>query len=149
MGQEHCTYELSWGPLWPNGKIIPDQEAKPQPTMDEISREIAQLADGACPRDDGYQHVLKEWDQILNAGAPAQWLDHETHMGAVSRKWPETIFRLTIQDREQRHTMDYCLAGMVQTVQGEIVFPPFQRDRLREPRRDGQRPPEPHRKQEE
>ncbi len=133
-----CTYGLSWTPLWPNGKTIPDQNPKPQPTMEEITREIAQLTDGACPGDDGYQYILSEWDEVLNADAPAHWNDHETHMGSVSRKWPETVFRLTIQDDAQQSiTMDYYLDGMVQNVQGQVVFPPFQGDQLRETRKDG------------
>ena len=138
------TYGLSWEPLWPNGKIIPDDEPTPQPTMEEITRLLAAVTEGTEPGSNDHDRAALEWDEILNGELPACWPDREARMAAVSRRWPETIFRLSIETREDElhtiHRLDYHLYGMIQTVEGTILFPPMERDRMREARLEGKTP---------
>ena len=116
------TYSLSW--------------LGNSPTPEEIAKALAEIVDGSTPGQMDYEDVTSEWNEMLDGErTETGWHSHEKDLGQVSSRWPGTLFILTMQEeRSGEHHRDYYLNGMIQTVQGEIEFPPFQPDQLREPR---------------
>lgn len=129
------TYELTWTPNWPNGHAAAalNSAIVPDPRMEEVAAMMAQLTGGTSPGDDDHEAAAREWDEVLSGDLPASWPDHEGHMAAVSRRWPDTLFSLAMEGGGGDHHMDYYLGGLVQTVQGRVVFPPPETGLMREP----------------
>ena len=115
------TYSLSWD--------------ETSPTKEELTQALAENIDGLTPGQQDYEDVTSEWMEMLEGDITEnRWESHEKDIAKISRIWPETLFMLSMCGEQGERHQDYFLNGMVQTVPGEIIFPPFQPERLREPR---------------
>ena len=140
----NARYELSWEPNRPNGYPVEARNATivPDPAgISDITAGMAQLAGGGEPDGEHLAEIMAEWEEILEGDIEADWPEREVHMGGVSRKWPDTLFRLAVEEGHGGHRMEYYLRGRMQTVDGEILFPLPGGDRWREAGRDPESPP--------
>ena len=56
------------------------------------------------------------WAAVLDARCPTSWYDHQTHMKAISRQWPQTLFTLRGEDADSRDRWtEYHMNGKVHT----------------------------------
>ena len=115
------TYCLSWD--------------ETSPTKEELAQALAENIDGSTPGQQDYEDVTSDWMEMLEGDITEnRWESHEKDIAKNSRMWPGTLFMLSMHGEQCESHQDYFLNGMVQTVPGEIIFPPFQPERLREPR---------------
>ena len=96
---EHCyetTYSLSW--------------TGDSPTPEEIAGALAEIVDGSTPRQMDYEDVTAEWNEMLEGDrTETHWHSHETGLGQVSSRWPDTLFMLSTSGEDGEHQQDYYL----------------------------------------
>ena len=115
------TYCLSWD--------------ETSPTKEELAQALAENIDGSTPGQQDYEDVTSDWMEMLEGDrTETRWESHEKDIAKISRMWPRTLFMLSMRGEQCESHQDYFLNGMVQTVPGKIIFPPFQPEHLREPR---------------
>ena len=115
------TYSLSWDGT--------------SPTKEEMAQALAENVDGSTPGQQDYEDVISGWMEMLEGDiTETRWESREKDIAKISMIWPGTLFMLSMQGEQGGSHQDYYLNGLVQTVQGEIVFPPFQPEHLREPK---------------
>ena len=102
------------------------------PTPEEVAQAMAEISDGSTPGQTDYEDALAGWAEMIEEGrTESRWHNHQSEMAELSRRWPRVVFMLSMQGEQGEHHRDYHLDGMVQTVQGEVAFPPFQPSELR------------------
>ena len=113
-------YELSW-----EGK---------SPTMEEIGEFIATQVEGSTPGQPGHEDAAQRWRGVLEGGEyPGGWTSYQRDIAAASRKWPGVLFELNMKGDLGKRDREYHRGGLVQYVEGKVIFPPFRPEELREP----------------
>ena len=86
------------------------------PSTSEVATEITAVEGRYRPDDPSFQHQAEIWKEIIEGSCPANWDDSEHHMRAVSRKWPEVLFKVRSHGMEgQGHSVSYFQNGKAQT----------------------------------
>ena len=115
------TYQLKW-------------DLTAGPTMDDVSSHLRKNVRNS--NSDSLQDFPESlWKEILQGKLRVAWYNHQMDMATiVSARWPEVRFELH-GNGEDDHDLwaQYFQDQMIQRVQGEVVYPPFDPEQLTEP----------------
>ena len=80
------------------------------------------------------QNETRFWKDVLQGAEETTWYTHQADMALVSRTWPHVTFTLHINGEDSNDfQIEYHRTGQVQIAPGDIVYPPFNPDKLQTP----------------
>ena len=98
--------------------------------MEEIGEFIATQVEGSTPgqaRPRGRRPALEGGEYLEG------WTSCQRDIAAASRKWPGVLFELNMKGDLGEQDREHHRGGLVQYVEGKVIFPPFWPEELREP----------------
>ena len=103
------------------------------PTIDELAAKLAETVRPHIVSESERGEATQAWIDILQ-GEPTTWYSHQTDLAAITPNWPDQLFVLTGEGEEfPDFWKEYHRNGKVTALQGEVTYPEFQENMLKEP----------------
>ena len=104
----------------------------PEPSMKDLERQLAWVADKTLPGNPHYENRLAFWEGVLSGDLDASWYDHREIMQQISLEWPGVLFTLNGRgDDQDDQWVEYHIDGKVHRAERPgWEPPPFDQDQL-------------------
>ena len=129
MSGHKTFFRLSWDGDNPTLEQVADAMAQVEAVM------VAEDAECAC-FGDSFDTEMQTISvaTLVEEGLWGTWDHHVGFMAGLSRYWPDVVFLLEGEGEDSRSDVwrDYYLGGKQQTVFEEVIWPPFDPQKLEE-----------------